>query len=74
MTSKRLQVYATPDITVTFDPAVCRHSAHCIRSLPSVFDVRRKHWIRPELASADDVARVVAGCPSGALQIAEQGR
>ncbi|HEU5358269.1 MAG TPA: (4Fe-4S)-binding protein [Gemmatimonadales bacterium] len=69
MTSKRLQVYATPDITVTFDPTVCRHSAHCIRSLPAVFDVRRKHWIRPELASAEDVARVVAGCPSGALQV-----
>lgn len=69
MTSKRLQVYATPEITVTFDPTVCRHSAHCIRSLPAVFDVRRKHWIRPELASADDVARVVAGCPSGALQV-----
>ncbi|HET7025297.1 MAG TPA: (4Fe-4S)-binding protein [Gemmatimonadales bacterium] len=68
MTAKRLQVYQTPEITVTFDPNVCIHSGHCVRSLPAVFDVRRKHWIRPELAAADDVARVVAGCPSGALQ------
>jgi uncharacterized Fe-S cluster protein YjdI len=67
---KRLQVYETPEITVTFDPTVCRHSGHCVRSLPAVFDVQRKHWIRPELALADDVARVVAGCPSGALQVA----
>lgn len=70
MTSTRLQVYATPEITVTFDPAVCRHSGRCLRSLPAVFDVRRKHWIRPELAPADEVARVVAACPSGALQVA----
>ena len=71
MTSKRLQVYETPEITVTFDPTICRHSGHCIRSLPAVFDVHRKHWIRPELASADDVARVVGECPSGALQVAD---
>lgn len=68
MTSRRLQVYEADGITVTFDPAVCQHSGHCVRSLPAVFDVHRKRWIRPELASPDDVARVIAGCPSGALQ------
>lgn len=73
MTSKRLQVYETPEITVTFDPTVCRHSGHCVRSLPAVFDVRRKHWIRPEFGAADEVARVVAGCPSGALQVRAEG-
>ena len=66
--SKRLQVYETPDITVTFDPDVCIHSGVCIRGLPMVFDVNRKRWIRPELASAADVAAQVARCPSGALQ------
>ena len=24
--NKRLQVYETPDITVTFDPTICRHT------------------------------------------------
>lgn len=33
--SKRLQVYETPEITVTFDPGVCIHSAVCIRGLPA---------------------------------------
>jgi uncharacterized Fe-S cluster protein YjdI len=33
-----------------------------------VFDVNRKHWIRPELADPDAVAAAVARCPSGALQ------
>lgn len=66
--TKRLQVYETPDITVTFDPEVCIHSGVCIRGLPAVFDVRRKRWVAPEAASADEVAAQVARCPSGALQ------
>jgi uncharacterized Fe-S cluster protein YjdI len=67
MTS-RLQVYETPEITVTFDPDVCIHSGACVRGLPAVFDVKRKRWVRPELAPATDVAAQVERCPSGALQ------
>ena len=67
--TKRLQTYETPDITVTFDPNLCIHSGVCVRGLPLVFDIKRKHWIRPELASADEVAAQVARCPSGALQV-----
>ncbi len=66
--SKRLQVYEAPGITVTFDPTLCIHSGVCVRGLPAVFDVRRKRWVRPELAAAADVAAQVARCPSGALQ------
>jgi len=65
---KRLQVYETTEITVTFDPALCIHSGHCVRGLPAVFDVRRKRWIRPEAASPEDVAAQVERCPSGALR------
>jgi len=66
--AKRLQVYETPEITVTFDPDVCIHSGVCVRGLPAVFDVNRKRWVRPELASAADVAAQISRCPSGALQ------
>ena len=66
--SKRLQVYETPEITVTFDPDVCQHSAVCLRGLPNVFDVSRRRWIAPEAAPAADVAPQVTRCPSGALQ------
>ncbi len=66
--AKRLQVYETPAITVTFDPNACRHSGVCLMALPKVFDLRRKRWIRPELESADAVSQAVARCPSGALQ------
>jgi uncharacterized Fe-S cluster protein YjdI len=66
---KRLQVYQTPDVTVTFDPNVCRHTGVCLRGLPAVFDVREKCWVRPERATAAEVIAQVARCPSGALQI-----
>jgi uncharacterized Fe-S cluster protein YjdI len=65
---RRLQVYEAPEITVTFAPDVCIHSGNCVRGLPLVFDVGRKHWVRPELATAADVAAQIARCPSGALQ------
>ena len=66
--AKRLQVYRTDAITVTFDPNVCIHSAECLRGEPNVFDVRRPRWIRPELADPEKVAEVVRRCPSGALR------
>ena len=65
---RRLQVYETDEVTVTFDPAICTHAGICLRGLPAVFDVTRKRWIRPELAAANEVAAQVARCPSGALQ------
>lgn len=68
MPPNRIQSYETPEITVTFDPEVCSHSGYCLRGLPLVFDRKRKRWIRPGLASADDVAAQIERCPSGALQ------
>lgn len=65
---KRLQVYDTDDITVSFDPNICRHTGVCLRTLPAVFDIRRKRWIQPESAPAADVVAAVDKCPSGALQ------
>lgn len=64
----RLQIYETPDITVTFDPTVCVHAAACVRGLPAVFDVKRKRWVRPELATPEEVAAQIELCPSGALR------
>jgi len=71
---KRLQVYETPDVTVTFDPEICQHTGVCLRGLPAVFDVRERRWVRPEQASATDVIAQVARCPSGALQTIVPGK
>lgn len=72
---RRLQTYATAAITVTYDPTRCMHAAACVRGLPLVFDTSRKRWIEPQHAAAEEVAAVVARCPSGALQytLAEGG-
>jgi uncharacterized Fe-S cluster protein YjdI len=40
----------------------------CVRGLPAVFDIKRRRWVAPEAAPADEVAAQVARCPSGALQ------
>jgi len=71
---KRLQTYESDDIVVTFDPNRCIHSGVCVLGLPTVFDVGRKRWVRPELASADEVALQVERCPSGALQYERKDR
>jgi uncharacterized Fe-S cluster protein YjdI len=65
---RRLQVYETPEITVTFEPDLCRHTGICVRGLREVFDIRRKRWIAPEAAAADRIHAQVALCPSGALK------
>ncbi|KAB2962286.1 MAG: hypothetical protein F9K18_10010 [Thermoanaerobaculia bacterium] len=69
---KRRQTYTAPGITVTFDPDLCIHSAVCLRTLPAVFDVRRRRWVAPEAAPADEVAAAIERCPSGALRYVRQ--
>jgi uncharacterized Fe-S cluster protein YjdI len=68
MSDRRLQVYQTDQIRVTFDPDVCRNSGVCLGALPAVFDARRERWVQPENAPVDAVIATVARCPSGALR------
>ncbi|CAN5728382.1 hypothetical protein BH24ACT22_BH24ACT22_12030 [soil metagenome] len=64
--------YYSENITVTFDPQRCIHSADCIHGLPEVFDVEKRPWINPENAEPDTVAEVVTRCPTGALQFSRK--
>jgi len=59
--------YSDDAIDITYDPHRCIHAAECIRGLPAVFDSNRRPWIMPSEASADEIAHVIARCPSGAL-------
>ncbi len=70
---KKLQVVATTELAVTFDPNICRHSGVCLRGLPGVFDVSRPDWIRLEGAWPEEIVAAVARCPSGALQAVRAG-
>lgn len=70
---KSLQTYSSPGITVNFDPNLCYHSAICLKSLPAVFDVRRRRWVQPEAAPVEEVIATVNKCPSGALTFLREG-
>ena len=68
MSDKRVQSYESKGLTVTFDPSVCEHSGVCLRTLPAVFDIGHKRWVRLEGAPAVAVRATIERCPSGALQ------
>jgi uncharacterized Fe-S cluster protein YjdI len=59
--------YATEEIVVRWEPRFCIHSSLCVRALPAVFDRDKRPWIDPANATADDLARTISSCPSGAL-------
>ncbi len=60
--------YKSDDINVSFNPRLCIHAAECVRGLPEVFDPKKRPWIEPANASANEIAEVVKRCPSGALK------
>ncbi|MDB4909128.1 MAG: hypothetical protein JWO05_3912 [Gemmatimonadetes bacterium] len=64
-----VHLYATDEITVEWRPALCQHSANCVRALPKVFDPRRRPWIEITAADADAIEAAVLRCPSGALRM-----
>jgi uncharacterized Fe-S cluster protein YjdI len=67
--SDKIRHYANEQIDIGYDARRCIHAAECIRGLPAVFDSIRRPWIMPSGASADEIAKVIAQCPSGALHV-----
>lgn len=66
--------YAGQKITIHDNRAVCCHSAICLRTLSSVFDINKNPWINP---NADDVQKIIEAvkkCPSGALSYTIEGK
>ncbi len=60
-------VFDSKDITVTWSKRRCIHAADCVRGSLEVFEPGRKPWIEPGNDRADEVARIVRTCPTGAL-------
>ena len=55
---------------ITYDEKVCIHSGKCVKSLPSVFQVKdSKFVITQDGASEDEIRKAVNECPSKALNI-----
>jgi len=59
--------YSNGEVTVIWQPDLCRHTGICARGLPLVFDPRRRPWIALEHADSDTITAQVDRCPSGAL-------
>ncbi|WP_104106326.1 (4Fe-4S)-binding protein [Nocardioides sp. 616] len=72
------KTYTGPLVDVSFDAALCRHAAECVRGMPEVFMPSRRPWIDPTQADTDVAAQtlrdVIARCPSGALRVVEHER
>jgi uncharacterized Fe-S cluster protein YjdI len=62
------KVYTGEEINVSFTPSLCIHAAECVKGHSAVFDTKRRPWIIPDQGAADEVAKVIERCPSGALQ------
>jgi uncharacterized Fe-S cluster protein YjdI len=63
------RVYSNERIAVRWNPSRCIHSEHCSQGLPQVFQPSARPWIQVDAATADEIAAVVARCPSGALHV-----
>ena len=59
--------YSNGEVTIVWQPDLCKHSRNCVRGLPEVFKSKEKPWITPEGSSTEKIIQQVKKCPSGAL-------
>ena len=64
------RTYETTHIRVHWNSDRCIHTAICLKTLPEVFDVKRRPWIAINAAEADEIAHAIEQCPTGALTYA----
>lgn len=64
---QKIHSYENNDITVHYDARRCIHAKECVKGLKSVFDPKKRPWIQPDEASAEQIMEVVERCPTGAL-------
>lgn len=59
-------------LKITWDEKICIHSGNCVKTLPTVFQVKDgKFVIIPDGALEEQVRKTVKACPSNALKILE---
>jgi uncharacterized Fe-S cluster protein YjdI len=66
------KLYSGPFLNVSFDGAVCRHAAECVRGVPAVFETSRRPCIDPDVADTEALAnqlREVSGLSPGAFRV-----
>jgi uncharacterized Fe-S cluster protein YjdI len=59
--------YSNGEVTITWQPHLCRHSGICVKMLPEVYKPNERPWINPYNATTEQLTDQVNHCPSGAL-------
>ena len=67
--------YSSSDgrITIHDNRGLCAHAGRCTDNLASVFRLRTEPFVDPDGATAEEIAAVIAMCPSGALSYTLDG-
>lgn len=73
MAERRKAYPAAGGATVYDDRTRCAHFGQCTDRCPAAFGVGEDDFVNPSAAPTDILAKVVAGCPSGALTFAPAG-
>lgn len=59
--------YTNGEITIVWQPELCKHVGLCVRTLPEVYRPKERPWLRIENATTEALIAQVGTCPSGAL-------
>jgi len=63
----RIETFHGKNITIHSNRGVCSHIGYCVEMLPSVFRKGKEPRIDPDGADAEEIAKLIRMCPSGAL-------
>ncbi len=63
----KIREYRGRGIVVRYEVQRCIHAEECVHGLDAVFNPDRRPWIEATAAQPDEIAAVVAQCPTGAL-------
>ncbi len=66
--------YENSEITITFSPRKCIHSANCVKELSEVFRTSVIPWINLEGSTTEKIKSQIKRCPSGALSYCSKSR
>jgi uncharacterized Fe-S cluster protein YjdI len=59
--------YSNGEITIIWQPEKCTHAGICVRTLPKVYNVNERPWVKPENATTQQLIEQINRCPSRAL-------
>lgn len=65
--------YSNGEITIIWKPDLCIHAGICVRTLPQVYNVRERPWVKPENATTQQLIDQIDRCPSKALTYERNG-